>query len=495
MAGRFELEQLESRVLLSADILAASASLASAVHSASEHKIFAVEHQTMASTGHTTGSPAGYNPADKVGGIFDGVHGEALTPAAADHHESISRTESKPAAAKPQPVAETPTTTASQQVQAQKQSATRTASTTTQPSAPTTISATATTGSTGSVHTQQLVKTLKAANAPPVKGPISQANPPVSTDFVTFVQQILAGQSGTYSGSPAVSGSLTVGNFLQLNGVTLTFSATETNSVWSGTVTVGATSGSVYSGQNFSATTGSISGTYIIGTVPQNSHAFSLTVNNLNLSIGQALTITASSFSFIYDAGSGVTQTVATVASATAKSPLFTGLPTATLTNFNLHPDGFSFDDFTLSSTSPITIGNFFKATGTTSFSVTQFNLKFDDAAHSTGSLEFTAGNIQLFPGISFLNLNFAGLHGSFDLIDTTTVNSVSTSVIGSGIFSLAISSFDISVGEAFTIHLGDVTINPGLATIASVGSASITSNLLSGFQAFPLGLFSLTPH
>ena len=443
----------------------------------------------MASAAHTSTGHTHYNPADKVGGIFEGVTGEALTsPVATEHHhESVARSENQAATSAP--------ATTVQQVQVQKQSATRTVSAPSQLSVPKTISAAVTTGSGGAANTQQLTKTLKAANAPPVKSPISHANPQVSQDFTQYIQQALNGQTTPFTSTVSVSGSLTVGSFLQINGVTLTFNATFANNAWSGSVTISATSGSIYGGQNFSATVGAVTGTYLLGTPAQGSHSFALTVNSLTLNIGQALKITSPSLTLTYDPAGAAGQTIATISNATVSSPLFSGLPTATLTNFKLKTDGFSFDNFTLSSTSPITIGTFFKATGTTAVTVTDFNLLFDDPTNSTASVGFTAGTVQLFPGVGFLNLQFSGLHGTFDIIDTTSVQSVATSVIGGGVFSLSLSSFDISVGDAFTIHLGDVTLNPGNATIASVGTATITSNLLSGFNAFSLGLFNLTQH
>ena len=57
----------------------------------------------------------------------------------------------------------------------------------------------------------------------------------------------------------------------------------------------------------------------------------------------------------------------------------------------------------------------------------------------------------------------------------------------------MSISSLDISVGDAFTIHMGDVTLTPGQATMASVTGATVTTNLLSGFQTISLGAFTLT--
>lgn len=232
LAGRFELEQLESRVLLSADILAASASLATAAHAASEHKIFATEQHSVSSLSATATEQMHYNPSDKVGGIFEGMTGEALTPAvhSEHHHEAATPKVHAPAPVENQSATTTQTTSA---VRAEaKTSATRTVSSTAQPAAPTTISAATVTGSTGNVAAQQLTETLKAANAPPVNSPVSKANPQAgATDFVSFIQQILSGQSGSYTGSPPVPGSLSVGNFLQLNGVTLTFNATETLSL------------------------------------------------------------------------------------------------------------------------------------------------------------------------------------------------------------------------------------------------------------------------
>ena len=466
--------------------------------------MLAVEHPTTAST------QTAYNPADKVGGIFEGMTGEAVT--SSQHHEaSVSQTEAKQLIAKPAtpatPVNESATeaqstVTTSQQVQAQKQSATRTVSTPTLSSVPKTISATTTTGSSGGANTHQMVQTLKVANGPPAaqsKSP--QANVTV-TDFESYIQQVLAdeGSTSSFNSPPAtlplpIPGSLSIGGFLQLNGISLTFSATQNTStnVWSGTVTISANSGSIFAGQNFSATTGKITGTYSFGTVPAGTIPFSLTVNNVVLTVGQALNITSPSITVNYDPSGAPTQTVATIKNATVSCPQFPGLSmTGNLQNFNLQADGFSFSDFTMSSSSPLTIGNFFQATGNVSLSVTGFNLKFDDVAHSTGSVVFSADDVQLFPNVAFLNLHLKGVQGLFDVLDSTA----SGLAVGSGQFSISVSSLDIAVGDAFTIHMGGVTLNPGQASgiIATTNSATITAGIFGGFETFDLiGAFNLT--
>lgn len=359
--------------------------------------------------------------------------------------------------------------------------------------------------------TEQMTVSLKAANGPPASTtPTSQAN---LVDLQNFIVSTLSGQSGSYTGTQSLS-SAGIGSFLQLNGLTLTFSATQdaNSKAWSGTVSISATSGAIYSGKQFSATVGAVTGSYKIDATGQGAKTFSLTASSFAMQIGEALKITSPSVSLTYDASSSAAQTIATISNATASSPQFPSLPTATLTNFNLRTDGFSFDDFTLSKTfsagSPLTLGSFLEVSGKVSLIITgglaqngtttlPFNLSYSSPKDSTAGIEFTADSIRLFPGIAALNLQFDSITGIYNIINTvntgTSANPVYVSSIGSGNLGISLSNVDISVGDAFIIHLGDITLQPGQATMASVSDASISSKLVSGFGEVSIGSFDLT--
>src|SRR5208283_4423134 len=106
---------------------------------------------------------------------------------------------------------------------------------------------------------------------------------------------------------------------------------------------------------------------------------------------------------FSYASTGSDSQTLATLQTATVTSPQFTSMPSATLSNFALREDGFSFDQFTLSSarSSSPSIGNFLSTTGVT-LTASNFNVSFGTSANSiptlSGSVGVTVSGLQLFP-------------------------------------------------------------------------------------------------
>ena len=73
--------------------------------------------------------------------------------------------------------------------------------------------------------------------------------------------------------------------------------------------------------------------------------------------------------------------------------------------------------------------------------------------------------------------------HGSFDFGNTAAP----------GLMDVQINNLVISLGEAISINLGAVDLHPGQATILSATNVSVTANLFSGLQSFPLPTFDLT--
>ena len=201
----------------------------------------------------------------------------------------------------------------------------------------------------GASAVSQLVGGLVVGGAPPTLG-VSNNNSPVKDSIQDLFQYISSQLTGTsVSGSQSLA-SAQVGTFLSLTGITLSFSASQTGGVWSGTVGISVTSATLYSGKSFSGTiTGSpaISGTYTIGS------NFSLTLGNLTLTIGSAVKITASGITLNYNPNGGPTQTLTAspITTATVTSPEFTSFPTATLSNLTIGANGFSFTNFTLTFT------------------------------------------------------------------------------------------------------------------------------------------------
>jgi hypothetical protein len=82
LKNRFELEALESRVLLSADGALAVAVVAHAAHPPTE-----MAHQVVADHGISHASEV-YQPAESAG-IFDGVSTQAIESSVADTHSTV----------------------------------------------------------------------------------------------------------------------------------------------------------------------------------------------------------------------------------------------------------------------------------------------------------------------------------------------------------------------------------------------------------------------
>ncbi len=250
---------------------------------------------------------------------------------------------------------------------------------------------------------------MNAANAPPIAG--TNAVKTNLQDLQQFITTTLSGQTGSYTGTQSLF-SAAIGTAIELDGIVLTFNATQDNGtkVWSGSVSITATSGAIYSGQPFTATAGAVTGTYTITGTGTGAKTFSLTAKNFSLQIGEALKMVSPSINLTYDGSSSAVQTVAAISNATISSPQFPSLPTASLTNFNLRTDGFSFDNFiltkTFSTSSPLTIGSFFEATGQVSLKITgglaqngttvlPFNVSFSAPENSTAGIQLSADSIR----------------------------------------------------------------------------------------------------
>lgn len=590
---------LEPRVLLSADILLASASLAGAVHQDSKQTVSAIEHLTSAPG--ALQETLAYNPADKINGIFDGLSGEALHSTKADfstHHETISgaksdslanhlvsqgdtQIQSNPArdskailpANQPAPATSPSHDSGVASAQAQTATVTKTAASSSASSNHSPVSSTSSTAPAVTLVsgiTDQLTATLKVANAPPGSaGPkIPSPGPLVVQDLTQYISNVLSNATGsTVTETDAIS-SVTVGGFIQLNGVSITFNATKTNSVWSGTVSISATSAVLFSGKSFNAsisnqatdafqsatatssvtlsqnptnnntvavtvngtalTSGftvattagvtkvsftsaepananiqvsygvqyAVTGTYTIGTPGPGVSPYALKAQGFVLNIGEALTIAGAGFNLNYDPNGSQTQTLATVASATAASPEFTGLPSATLTHFVLRADGFSFDNLSLTSAGAVSIaipsiGNILTATGGATLSVSNFNVTFGTTASPTASLNsssvtLTVLGLQLYPAGSFVSLtgtvvcnyNFSNFNGTGS----------------TGQLTITISNFQLTMGEAFLLTTtGNVVLTPDQTTLATIASATISSPQFSGLGSATVTGLQLT--
>jgi len=254
--------------------------------------------------------------------------------------------------------------------------------------------------------------------------------------------------------------------------------------VWSGTVGLSATSATLFPDSTFSAAITSsvanqaaLTGTFTIGKA--SGADFSLTAANVVVNIGEALTVTASNVGLTYNSTGTDSQTLATILSATVASPQFSSL-SATLHNFAVRADGFSFDAFNMSSASGSSpsIGDFLSTSGVT-LTVSNFNVSFGTSAHPTPSLSGTVGitvsDLQLFPAGGFVQLQTTGVtasynFGNFDGIDPT------------GKLTVTVSGFDLKMGEALDLSASsNVVLTPDQQVLAAIGTVTLSSPKFSG--------------
>src|SRR5262249_26310392 len=131
--------------------------------------------------------------------------------------------------------------------------------------------------------------------------------PSVGTDLKSYIQDLLNSQTATFQQQETIS-NVSLGGFLEISSLTLTEDATlSAGGVWSGTVGLKASSATLFAGHSFSAlitstdpTKDALSGAFTIGS-QSGTADFSLTINNLVMNVGEALTLTATGVTLTYD--------------------------------------------------------------------------------------------------------------------------------------------------------------------------------------------------
>ncbi len=268
---------------------------------------------------------------------------------------------------------------------------------------------------------------------------------------------------GTTTGSVDL-GDDTVGSFLSANSVTVSFEnfSQQSDSGWSGKVSVTADTASIAIGQDFTGqilgngTAGSVglSGSYILNDQPLGQGSYQLSATDLTASIPNVLSASASNVSLDYDPTGTASQKIATIGSLSAQIiPLNNA--SVTLSNLDIAENGFSLQNATVSAGS-FTLGGF--------LSVNDSSLSFSDVAYTTGSsLEGTiaigTGSATLFPNQSAFSASVSGFQGTYDL--------------NTGAFSLSATNASVSIGQILDAQVDGTATDPGLA-IAYDPSASI---------------------
>src|SRR5208337_1141214 len=205
-----------------------------------------------------------------------------------------------------------------------------------------------------------------------------------------------------------------------------------------------------------------------------------VTVSGFQLTMGEALQLSAGSTPVVLTPDQQVPATIPTV---TLSSPLLTGLGTVTASNLTIQQDGFSLGSLNWTSPGSVMIGPNLLSFSSVEVDVNNFALQYGATPSVSGTISFAANNAALFPGVPLLDVTLGSLTGSFDFGNTTSP----------GLMNVHISNLNIALGEALTIDLGSVDLTPGQRTILSAANVSVAANLFSGLPAFTLPTFTLT--
>ena len=203
-----------------------------------------------------------------------------------------------------------------------------------------------------------------------------------------------------------------------------------------------------------------LTGSFDFGTLNTNGAPgiMTLSVNNLNIPLGDALTLNLGNVTI-----SPGLSTMLQAVNVKVTSNLLTGFPDFNLASFDLLQTGFNIGTFQISLGTEIKIGDFISFTNA-SINVTNFKVDKTSANVVSGTIDVTFGTMTLFPGNSAVTSTFTNLTGSFDVASSTTP----------GRFRLAASRIVLSLFSQFTLTADNVTLTPGLDTLATIGSATL---------------------
>ncbi len=312
---------------------------------------------------------------------------------------------------------------------------------------------------------------------------------------------ISVGSDGVTGTVSATYDHLVVGDFLELDGVSISGTLTLSSGNWSGSLSVGANSATLFPNKSFTAMVVIKSGS----TITYASDG-SFTVNlqvGFSLTLGEALVVTAGDPS--HPAAPGITLSYDSkktgeqvlvdfgTTSLTASSPQFS--VTGLVTGLVIYNDGFKFDSASATGTN-VQLGGILSADSITlalsngPFIVTYSNSATpsdidNGSASSSPTLSLSVTNLRLFPDGSYITTTVGGVNAYYDFagFDGSTA---------SGRLRLVITNLGLTLGDSVRVSVPSITITPDQQTLASVPSATVTFPLFSGLGTATLANFQL---
>ncbi|MHB1557670.1 MAG: beta strand repeat-containing protein [Isosphaeraceae bacterium] len=255
----------------------------------------------------------------------------------------------------------------------------------------------------------------------------------LSGDLTSDIGQLLSNGQTT---SPVDLGTVSLGNDISFNNVTVSFPGglTQSGSDWTGTVSVSATSASLAIGSDVSAqisgqgTAPGIAGSYTLTNQPAGQGAYQLSASQFDLTLANLLTAQASNIAIDYSPTAAPGQKLVQVGSLSATLLPFDNTA-VTVDNLDILDNGFTLGDGTITAP-PITLGNV--------LSIDQPSLTLTDVGYTsgawTGTIGLNAATASLFPGQSDFSATVDAPAGSYSLASQT--------------LTLSAGNLDVSVGH-----------------------------------------------
>ena len=236
------------------------------------------------------------------------------------------------------------------------------------------------------------------------------------------------------------------------------------------TLTITAASASLFPGGGtisgaITATNGG-DGLGIKGVFNLQTHAFSLTLEHLHLTVGSVVTADADNVVITYDpSNTDPHQQLVQIDSATVDFSKFS--VTGSVSNLAIYKDGFHFDSVTLSHTGTVTIGVL--TITDPSVTLTDFGLTF-----TSGNVSFaTSGSLTVAAASATVNLG----SGTFSASATGLSISVSLDPATIGNVNVVAASLSLQISTLITLNATSITINTNPdagAAYLTVGSATV---------------------
>lgn len=288
------------------------------------------------------------------------------------------------------------------------------------------------------------------------------------------------------SASLTIAGVVSIGGFLGIDSPSVTlldvnYSTDSGSGDLLGGVAVSAQAASLFPGQSavsFAITDGTGAGDAdelaILGQYSFATGAFSLTADQMLLTVSTAIRMEASHLTIAYDPGITEAQTIFTLERAVASSPQFSGLGTVEVEGVAVRTDGFTLDGIAWNQEEGqvINLGGFIEFSGLR-VGVDEFAMSYGDETTFSGTVVVGAASAALFPENTTFEAQATAIAGSFDFSNSEAP----------GNFTLVAGTFIFAFSDLIRIEATDFQFTPEGEIIAQaeVLTAAIPILAVSG--------------